>query len=64
MLYDLIGKHNVNGLVIWNAFISQSAAVEKTQAFVDRYAPLPVVSMDLRLSGCANLLSDDGLGRP
>lgn len=62
VLYQLVGKHNVDGLIIWNTFISRASSLEKIQQFVNSYLPLPMVSIDLKLLGCANLLSDEVQG--
>jgi signal transduction histidine kinase/DNA-binding response OmpR family regulator/DNA-binding LacI/PurR family transcriptional regulator len=62
VLYELIGTHNVNGIILWNSFVSHCSTLQETQGFVDCFAPLPVVSMDLHLSGCLNLLVEDAQG--
>ncbi len=62
VLYDLIGKHNVEGVIVWQTFVSQHCTIEAAQKFVQSFDPLPVVSVDLPLEGCANLLMDDAKG--
>src|SRR5512142_2543296 len=59
VLYELVGKHNVDGIIFWNSFFSPRSTVEKTQEFIDRYAPLPVVSIELALKGSCNLMIDN-----
>lgn len=62
VLYDLIGKHNVDGIILWNSFFSYRSTVEKTQEFIQRYQHLPVVSLELALQGACNLLIDNVQG--
>lgn len=62
VLYDLVGKHNVDGIIVWHSFVSRMSSLEKTQDFVNWFDPLPVVSIDLPLQGCANLTSDNAQG--
>ncbi len=59
ILYDLIDKHNVDGLIFWDSFFSPRTDSEKTQAFIAKYHPLPVVSIELNLDGCSSLLLDN-----
>ena len=51
VLYDLVGKHNLDGIIFWNSFFSTHSTAEKTQEFLERYSPLPIVSIELALKG-------------
>lgn len=62
VLYNLIGKHNVDGLILWNAFFSWHSTIEKTQKFIEQYRPLPIVSIEQTLDGACNLLLDNSQG--
>jgi len=62
VLYQLIGAHNVDGLIFWNSFFSPRSFIEDTQAYIDRFRPLPMVSIELAADGCSNLLLDDSQG--
>ena len=62
VLYELIGQHNVDGIILWNTFVSQNSTNEKIQSFVDWFQPLPVVSVEMALQGSLNLLVDNTQG--
>lgn len=62
VLYDLIGEHNVDGVIIWNSFVSQNSSLKQAQEFADRFHPLPVVSVEMALEGCTNLLVNNTQG--
>jgi signal transduction histidine kinase/DNA-binding LacI/PurR family transcriptional regulator/DNA-binding response OmpR family regulator len=62
VLYNLIGKQNVDGIILWNSFFSYRSTVEKTQEFIQRYQHLPVISIELALQGTCNLLIDNAQG--
>ena len=62
ILYDFIGQHNVDGIILWDAFFSPRTELERIQTFVDHYWPLPVVCIEQVLEGCSNLLFDNAQG--
>jgi signal transduction histidine kinase/DNA-binding LacI/PurR family transcriptional regulator/DNA-binding response OmpR family regulator len=62
VLYELIGAHNVDGLIFWNSFFSPRSLIEATQVFISRYFPLPIVAIELEAAGCANLLLENAQG--
>jgi DNA-binding LacI/PurR family transcriptional regulator len=62
VLYQLIGPQNSDGLIFWNDFISSRSTTGKTREFVDRYYPLPVVSVGLEVDGSLSLLFDNEQG--
>ncbi len=59
ILYDLVGKHNVDGIIFWSTYCSPRITAEKTKAYISQFYPLPVVSIELELEGCSNLLVDN-----
>jgi signal transduction histidine kinase/DNA-binding LacI/PurR family transcriptional regulator/DNA-binding response OmpR family regulator len=59
VLYDLVGKHNVDGIILWNSFFSRRSTIEKTHEFVARYSGLPIVSIELPLKDACNLMIDN-----
>jgi signal transduction histidine kinase/DNA-binding LacI/PurR family transcriptional regulator/DNA-binding response OmpR family regulator len=61
-LYHLIDRSNVSGLIFWHSFVGPRTPVEMSSAFVARFQPLPVVSLELALEGCANIVLDNDQG--
>lgn len=62
VLYQLIGPQNASGLIFWNDFISSRSTTGQTHAFVDRYYPLPVVSVGMEVEGSPSLVFDNDQG--
>ncbi len=62
VLYRLLGAHNVDGIISWNAFVTPDSSSEKSKEFLESFAPLPVVSVELESSSCANILVDNDQG--
>lgn len=59
VLYDLIGTHNVDGIVVWNSFFSQRVLDEELLSFLERYHPLPIAIIERELPGYFNILFDN-----
>ena len=51
IIYDLIDKQNVDGLIIWTSALGRFIGDEEIQQFCERYSPLPIVSLGSPLSG-------------
>ncbi len=62
VLYDLVGSHNLDGIILWNSFFSPHSTMEKTQEFIDRFSPLPIVSIELALRDACSLMIDNVKG--
>ncbi len=62
VLYNLISTENADGLIIWNSFFSSTSQPEVVQKYIDAFQPMPIVSMELQLSGCSNLMIDNDQG--
>ncbi len=61
-IFDLVGQHNVDALLICTHTIGQRASPELIKAFVDRFAPLPRVCLGVQLPGVLSLLMDNETG--
>lgn len=59
VLYDLITAENVDGLVIWGAVLARNVSLEEMKSFLERYRPLPMVSIGLSLEGVPSVLPDN-----
>ena len=59
ILYDLVGSHNVDGIILWSTFFSPDGDPAVIQSVLAQFRPLPVVSIELSLEGCSNLLVDN-----
>jgi signal transduction histidine kinase/DNA-binding LacI/PurR family transcriptional regulator/DNA-binding response OmpR family regulator len=62
ILYKLIDTSHIDGIIIWNSFFGPHSDPGKIEEFIERYRPLPVVSIELPLRNCANLLVDNRQG--
>lgn len=59
ILYDLVGRANVDGLLIWLAGLSHWAAPEEVAAFPQRFFPLPVVTIGMQISRIHGVVVDN-----
>ena len=62
ILYHLINKKNVDGLVIAADILGLFADPEVLKDFCEKYHPLPRVTIGVKLEGIPNLLVDEYLG--
>lgn len=62
IIYDLVSQENVDGLVIMTAAIGSQIGSEGTRTFCERYRPLPIVSIGLKIEGCPNVLVNNEQG--
>jgi signal transduction histidine kinase/DNA-binding LacI/PurR family transcriptional regulator/DNA-binding response OmpR family regulator len=61
-LYDLFDRENIDGLILWNSFISRQSLPEQLNDFISRYLPIPIVTIELKLEGCSSILVDNRHG--
>jgi signal transduction histidine kinase/DNA-binding LacI/PurR family transcriptional regulator/DNA-binding response OmpR family regulator len=58
VLYQLVDRHHVDGIIIWNTFVNLNNPLTRAQEFIAQFAPLPIVNIELALPDCSNLLID------
>lgn len=61
-VYDLIAPGRIDGLVIWTTRISQQIGEAAMRDFADRYAPIPIVSVEAHLADWPTVLMDNRAG--
>lgn len=61
-IFDLVGPHNVDALIICTHTIGQRASQEVVQAFVNQFAPLARVCLGVECPGLPSLLIDNEMG--
>lgn len=59
VLYRLINRSNVHGIIFWHSFVGPRTSAEEFLPFIRGFHPLPVVSVELELEGCACVLLDN-----
>ncbi|MBN1994314.1 MAG: GAF domain-containing protein [Anaerolineae bacterium] len=62
ILYNLASAETVDGLVIWGAQLAQVIELEEMRGFLERYRPLPMVSIGLALEGIPCVVVDNYQG--
>ena len=62
VLYGLVDKENLEGLVLWGAQLAHHTTLEELKVFCERYRPLPIVNIGLALEGVPSLLVDNHQG--
>ena len=58
IIYDLIDRQNVDGLIIWTSALGRFISEEELQQFCEKYRPLPIVSLGAPISGVPSVLID------
>ena len=61
-VFDLVGPHNVDALLICAHTIGHHVTPDQIAAFVQRYAPLPRVCLGVEIPGLSSLLIDNEVG--
>jgi signal transduction histidine kinase/DNA-binding LacI/PurR family transcriptional regulator/ActR/RegA family two-component response regulator len=62
IIYDLIPRDHVNGLIIGAGVIGQHINLEELTTFCHRYLPLPTINIGLEAEGIPSLLVNDTTG--
>lgn len=62
MLYNLVDRDNVDGLVISGGSLSSQVSAREFQAFCDRYRPLPMVNIGAVVDGIPSVMIDNVSG--
>ncbi len=65
ILFDIAGQPNLNGLLVWANILSHTLDRSSMEAFCQRYAPLPVISMGMVLPSIPSIRIDmqEGMGK-
>ncbi|NKE61014.1 response regulator [Lentzea sp. PSKA42] len=58
-VYDLIAPDRIDALVIWTTRISQQIGEAAMREFAERYAPIPIVSVEAHLADWPTVLMDN-----
>ena len=58
-LYDLIGKGALDGLVINSAALNAYITPQEMEAFINRFRPLPMASLEVVLEGIPSIMMDN-----
>jgi DNA-binding LacI/PurR family transcriptional regulator/signal transduction histidine kinase len=61
-VYDLACRENVNGLIILSNAISAQVGYSSISHFCQRYLPLPLVSIGVKISGLSSVIVDNEQG--
>jgi CheY-like chemotaxis protein/signal transduction histidine kinase/DNA-binding LacI/PurR family transcriptional regulator len=59
VLYDLVNTQQINGLVLWQGGFGENVSAEDIETFCARYRPLPVVSVENKITGYPSVIMDN-----
>ncbi len=62
LLYRLLDASNVDGIIFWDSFVSHNSHPAQVRAFLQRFQPLPVVSIEISLDDCISVVVDNYQG--
>jgi signal transduction histidine kinase/DNA-binding LacI/PurR family transcriptional regulator/AraC-like DNA-binding protein len=58
ILFNMAGKHNVDGLLVWANILSHTLDRSSLETFCQRYAPLPMISMGVVMPAIPSIRID------
>ena len=58
VIYDLVSAERLDGLVIMAGAITQFVPPEEKKAFIERFRPLPIVTLESEVGGTPNIYVD------
>ena len=61
-IYDLVGRENVDGLIVISAAIGHFSTMEQMKDFFRSYAELPLVSVGMEVEGVPAVMVDNATG--
>ncbi|MBN2192321.1 MAG: substrate-binding domain-containing protein [Polyangiaceae bacterium] len=61
-LYDLVGPHNVDGLMVLGGTMANYAGLEHLARFCERFHPLPMVHVGVEVGGVPSVIVDNARG--
>lgn len=61
-IYDLVGPGRVDGLILMSGSLGNFLSLEEFQAFLQRFRPLPIVSIGLPVEGFPSVVADNRQG--
>ncbi len=62
LIYDMVDRGRLDGLVIWASSLAAYVGPEVIQRFCERYRPLPLVGIGLPLEGVPSIILDSYQG--
>jgi DNA-binding LacI/PurR family transcriptional regulator/signal transduction histidine kinase len=61
-IYNLVSSSNVEGLIVLSASLGQTCGTSSLIGFLQRFSPIPIVSIGLDLPGIPSVVVDNGTG--
>ncbi|NLY88424.1 MAG: substrate-binding domain-containing protein [Firmicutes bacterium] len=62
IIYDLVGRENVDGLIVFSAAIGHFCTLEQIKDFLLTYAEIPIVSIGAEIEGIPSIMVDNAKG--
>lgn len=62
VLYELVGSHNLDGLIVTAGTMGNLIGPDKLSTYLERYKPLPVISTAYQLPGLPSVVMDNANG--
>src|SRR5512146_1523385 len=56
MVYDMVDRDQVDGLIVWASSLSSYVGPEAIQRFCERYRPLPLVGIGMPIPGSPSII--------
>ena len=62
VIYDMVGADTIDGLVMMSGTMGNYVSAQQLAAFCERFAPLPMCSISVRLAQLSSVLVDNATG--
>ncbi len=59
IVYDLVDKEYVNGIIVWSSQITKGILKKQAQEFYNKFEGIPIVGISQKIDGCCNVVNDD-----
>jgi signal transduction histidine kinase/DNA-binding LacI/PurR family transcriptional regulator len=62
IVYDLVNPEQIDGLIVWTSTISTYLNTQESLSFIERYHPLPTISLGTDIEGIPSILVESYQG--
>lgn len=61
-VYNLVNPHKIDGLICVSGALGNYIGAERLAQFFNKFSPIPIVSIGVRIKSCTSILVDNAIG--
>ncbi|MBN2534489.1 MAG: EAL domain-containing protein [Spirochaetales bacterium] len=61
-VYNLVNPHKIDGIISVSGALGNYIGTERLTQFYNKFSPIPIVSIGVRIEGCTSILVDNAIG--